>query len=528
MGSLREQPLHHSPLELNSPVIADRKGLFQRHDWVWISPQELDLTSISLTHQDLAQQWISDHPLVVTRRSAEDLSQSRLRLGLCIPNSHGAKPHRFSLSCNETQVRAHRPALMIEEIQQALQAQLTNPWQQILTRLAYLQARSGFSIRIYGSLAWQAHYSGATSFLREESDLDLLVVPPPNVSKQTNESFFQQLEVLSDHSESMGGPRIDGELRLREWGDVSWREWLQASHSDQIRVLSKFPDSVRLVALDCAPRHETNKGFVFHPDQLDEWAITALRAEAMAWPKPGLVSPVDQGSHPDMDIQLLIKAIHSLRSWFGELARAAQAGAEFKDLAAIGRAAETVMLHATQGVNVYRGAIFNLGLLVASAAISSKAEDIPNRVATRWGQAILDHKGPPTHHGAQLRRRYGSGGALHEAGKGFPTLTRFALPAYLQAHRQGLGEERALIASLMVSMEHLEDTNLLWRGGPEGLMWAKQIARGWNQNNGMYRADWRASLADHHQQFIQKRLSPGGSADLAACAHFLSLVAQKG
>jgi hypothetical protein len=89
MGSLREQPLYRSPLDLNPPVIADRKGLFQRHDWVWISPEELDLTSISLPHRDLAQQWISVHPLVVTRRSAEDVSQSRLRLGLCIPNSDG-------------------------------------------------------------------------------------------------------------------------------------------------------------------------------------------------------------------------------------------------------------------------------------------------------------------------------------------------------------------------------------------------------------------------------------------------------
>lgn len=503
-------------------LVLDREKLFQRHDWVWVPPGAIDVSKVHPSLLAKTQDFLDSSPLVVARRSQEDVAQSILRLGLCLPNDESGKPHRIALSCSESYVMAHRPSLMLEEIQNMLQLQLPESWLGLIQSLNQLQLRFSVPLRIYGSLAWQAQHQGQFTYTHQRSDLDLLIIPPAKTSHQTQCSLLQALQDLSEQSISKGGPRVDGEIRHEQLGDLSWQEWLQASESEHIRVLSKGPSSVRLVSLHTQKSSDSRKKFNFHPDQLDEWAIDSLTAEAMAWPKPGLVTPVDNGSHHDMDIQLLLNAIASLRSWFGEFARAAQAGAEFNDLAAIGRAAERVMLHKTQGVNVYRGAIFNLGLLVASAAIASHAHDVPSLVASRWGESIMAHRPPRSNHGEQLRTALGSGGALQEAANGFPTLSQFALPAFLKSHKQGYSDEGSLIASLMASIQFLEDTNLIWRGGLDGLAWAQQQAEAFNMLGGISRPDWGQALESMHGQFVDKNLSPGGSADIAACAFFLS------
>jgi triphosphoribosyl-dephospho-CoA synthase len=70
-------------------------------------------------------------------------------------------------------------------------------------------------------------------------------------------------------------------------------------------------------------------------------------------------------------------------------------------------------------------------------------------------------------------------------------------------------------------MAQLEDTNLLWRGGRGGLAWAQAEASAFLAQGGIDRADWRSVLAAMHTRFVARRLSPGGSADLVACADFL-------
>jgi triphosphoribosyl-dephospho-CoA synthase len=102
--------------------------------------------------------------------------------------------------------------------------------------------------------------------------------------------------------------------------------------------------------------------------RLQQICLDALRYEALAWPKPGLVTPVDSGSHRDMNIGTLLASIDALRGSFAQLAAAGASARPFSVLQQIGIAAEREMLSATSGINTHRGAIFNLGLLVAAAA----------------------------------------------------------------------------------------------------------------------------------------------------------------
>src|SRR5277367_3602451 len=78
-----------------------------------------------------------------------------------------------------------------------------------------------------------------------------------------------------------------------------------------------------------------------------EQAVIALLRELAAWPKPGLVSHVDSGSHADMDAAMLQASATALRPFFADLARAGQVGAEMGHLRSIGLRAEAAMLAVT-------------------------------------------------------------------------------------------------------------------------------------------------------------------------------------
>ncbi|EPX55588.1 Triphosphoribosyl-dephospho-CoA synthetase [Cystobacter fuscus DSM 2262] len=83
-------------------------------------------------------------------------------------------------------------------------------------------------------------------------------------------------------------------------------------------------------------------------------------AELALHPKPGLVSPLDSGSHDDMDMGTFMRSLFSLRGYFRDIAAAGAGGADFPVLRALGLDAERRMLAATGGINTHRGALFSL------------------------------------------------------------------------------------------------------------------------------------------------------------------------
>src|SRR5690606_17243393 len=135
-------------------------------------------------------------------------------------------------------------------------------------------------------------------------------------------------------------------------------------------------------------------------------------------PKPGLVSPMDSGSHTDMDFSTFVRSLHALREYFPAISRLGMQPPTYSQLQCCGRIAEKRMLQATNGINTHRGAIFNLGLLCAATGVdiafagSCSVESVSRRVANLWGPAIMaTAKAINDSHGAVVQRRYGSGGA---------------------------------------------------------------------------------------------------------------------
>jgi triphosphoribosyl-dephospho-CoA synthase len=267
------------------------------------------------------------------------------------------------------------------------------------------------------------------------------------------------------------------------------------------------------------------------PDEAAE-AIGALAADCLireveTWPKPGLVSHVDSGAHDDMDVDTLRRSARVLAPYFVDLAGAGANGAGMDRLRAIGIAAEAAMRRETGGVNTHRGAIFGLGLLAAAAGFRARygvAAALGEIVMARWGAAIIGGPVDLHSHGSMVARRYHAGGARVEAAAGFPSVYAIALPALAEGRRLARDAEAARVHACITLIATVEDSNLLYRGGPAGLAFAQREASTFLAAGGVGASDWRARAAEMHDGFVARRLSPGGCADLLAMALFVEAI----
>ena len=261
-------------------------------------------------------------------------------------------------------------------------------------------------------------------------------------------------------------------------------------------------------------------------------AVVSLHAELACAPKPGLVTPFDRGSHSDMDAATFLRSLFALRGYFVAIADAALQTSDFGPLRQLGIAAEAAMLRATDGINTHRGAIFNLGLLAAQAARLRRQQGrAPSGEAVcvavgAWRDALFAAPLDGASHGQRARARYGVTGVRELAAAGYPVLRDIALPTLRQALAGGMSRNAALAHTLMRLIGEVDDLNLLHRGGWTGLRRAQRLARGFIGAGGAWQPGWQHQLHWIGERFVADRLSPGGSADLLACAWFLHCQAQ--
>jgi len=231
-----------------------------------------------------------------------------------------------------------------------------------------------------------------------------------------------------------------------------------------------------------------------------------------------------------MDAALLFRSADALIPFFIDLAVAGAIDTRMSRLRQIGLSAERAMLVATGGVNTHRGAIFGLGLLVAAAGLKSNfciAKSLGQIVAHAWGADIVAAPISLQSHGAIVAQRYSTGGARTEAARGFPAVYRTALPALCKIETSLPDDpEAARVQACMALIASVDDTNLLYRGGTQGLAFARACACAFLDAGGVTRPDWRTLAGNMHTSFIARNLSPGGCADLLAMTLFVKYFAR--
>lgn len=282
----------------------------------------------------------------------------------------------------------------------------------------------------------------------------------------------------------------------------------------------------RLAALFAGRDSARQRAFCLHAARS---AVSSLYDELVLYPKPGLVSLVDNGSHDDMNAGTFYRSLFSLRAYFFRITEAGLHAAPFHVLRQLGVEAERRMLQATAGINTHRGAIFALGLLGAAAGdchrrrLPLTGENIRTALMSAWGGELAMHarQCAGDSHGLQVARRHAASGAREEAALGMPSVFDVALPA-LQATLAASGcWERARIDALFALMAHISDTNVYFRGGEEGARMVRTRAAEFLARGGTAAADWRSHALACHRQFVAARLSPGGAADLLGAACFV-------
>ncbi|RRD65305.1 triphosphoribosyl-dephospho-CoA synthase [Fretibacterium sp. OH1220_COT-178] len=278
-----------------------------------------------------------------------------------------------------------------------------------------------------------------------------------------------------------------------------------------------------------------NSLYVFNIARL---AVGSLLKEAAVHPKPGLVTPLDNGSHADMDFQNFIDSAMALLPCF---LNCASIGLETLELGAedvlgllrvTGRQGEWEMLRATGGVNTHKGAIFLLGLLCAAAGrlAAQERESTPRALALTASSFVRGIVGRELADLTLERCRtagerafvlYGLEGVRGEAERGFPTALR-AAGRMRELERNGTLSFRERAAHVLIHIvSENADCNLVARGGLDAMLNVQAEAKEILQAGGMLTPSGRAGIAEMERRLVSRNLSPGGSADILSAALFL-------
>ena len=283
----------------------------------------------------------------------------------------------------------------------------------------------------------------------------------------------------------------------------------------------------RVAALITAAVNATEKKRVVN--RLATLAVQALINEAAAWPKPGLVDPVEHGAHPDMDYPLFVRSALALEGYFRQCARVAinYAGKDypalFNAVRRYGIQAERTMMRATGNVNTHKGAIFALGILVTATASCWQTGRVTLGTIQQRVQALLTHltddftrmkqEAPQTAGEAQYQQT-GRKGARGEAVAGFPVIFEVGLPAYKQA--RGTTNDRIITAFLALA-QHVQDSTLYKRAGTDAIEQEKQRqVAAIIEAGGITTPAGRKLLNEMQTEYSTRHLSLGGVADMVS------------
>lgn len=318
-------------------------------------------------------------------------------------------------------------------------------------------------------------------------------------------------------------------------------------------------------------------------------AVRALLFEVSATPKPGLVDRENSGAHDDMDYAMFLHSANALRGCFERCAFLGMqeglapgieqsgasaapldaSGAFFRELRSAGLAGEQQMYRATGGVNTHKGLIFSLGILCAACGFSAVHDMAALRLpqlrrqkqnagfdavflqvlCAQIAKGLLSGGEALPTHGQMVRQSTGLAGVKGEALSGFATAFRVGLPQLRRALAAGMHINEAMVYALLHLMTATEDSNVVYRGGRQGLAFVREragellraepflcersLACEGNFSCGEQLSQEERSLRKtvdmepvrrFDRQCISRHLSPGGSADLLAVSLMLHFV----
>ncbi len=270
-------------------------------------------------------------------------------------------------------------------------------------------------------------------------------------------------------------------------------------------------------------------------------ACRALLYEVCTTPKPGLVDREGNGSHKDMDIFTFMDSASTLWPYFQACTRIGRqtqnlpARQTLLRIRACGRRAEAEMFSATKGINTHKGAVFSMGILCAALGRLPKEQwKQPDTIlnecsAMTAGLTAADFDGLTKENavttGQKLYLEHHITGVRGQMEEGLPAVKNAGLPALKAGLAQGLDINSAGCAALLALITTAADTNMIARSSLA--VWQETVSQ------------IKKLLAENpypepkvlrklDSEFIEKNISPGGSADLLAVCYLLYFLENEG
>lgn len=274
--------------------------------------------------------------------------------------------------------------------------------------------------------------------------------------------------------------------------------------------------------------------------KVSQYLTQAILLEVSTHPKPGLVTRLSNGAHKDMSIFTFMMSSAVLSKAFNDLQDIGQAHrgtlAElFCKLRSYGVGAEAELLRVTKGVNTQRGILFAGGIVSAVSGYAmnmglSRDALLPMIKEMAAGLVArelknLDHAAMTA--GEKLYYKYGITGIRGEVENGFPSVVNYGLPALEDAFNKGATINDALVHALISLMTVVEDSNVIWRTDYDTLLEVQRIAKNILSLGSVFAEKGRMAIAETERYFLQRRISPGGSADLLSVTITLYLLEHK-
>ncbi|MBN2876903.1 MAG: triphosphoribosyl-dephospho-CoA synthase [Bacilli bacterium] len=264
-------------------------------------------------------------------------------------------------------------------------------------------------------------------------------------------------------------------------------------------------------------QYVTKSVITIFESELSELIDESILKELTLHPKFGLVTPYSNGSHPDMNYDLMLTAKDAILPFFIEMFEVGLTESDYENIfnhiRKIGLKAERAMNQATGNINAYKGLIFNLGILVTAFGNAlqhnsgvESVYQISKKIAT---YALVDFaRSDLGTFGLKSFQRYQIKGARGEAVSGFLTVQK--MMKYIGNHKESNDHVK-----LMYLIAHCEDTVLLKRcGSKEKYLEVKQMFL--DRIQGKY-----SDIESLNQYCLKNNLSFGGSADLLILVFFI-------
>ncbi|MGL4992346.1 MAG: triphosphoribosyl-dephospho-CoA synthase CitG [Sarcina sp.] len=271
------------------------------------------------------------------------------------------------------------------------------------------------------------------------------------------------------------------------------------------------------------------------PKKLAEFASRAMMYEVSCYPSPGLVSPISNGAHKDMNYYTFLNSIGVLNKYMYDFAIVGGKEYDLEDLfikiREVGIRAEADMFRVTNGVNTHKGMIFLMGITISVLAYGIKYEfgfekiqELIKAMCKGLSNELKLAKTKPESersHGENLYVKYNFLGIRGEAENGIPLAFNEGLNAYESA--KDLNPNERILQTLITIMSKCEDSTILHRKDKKSLEFVQNISRCLLEQGGIYNEETITKLYELNDVFIEKNISPGGSADILAITILLSL-----